>query len=152
MRILASTSIRFEYLQKGDVTVNVDETKSKTYKIYQTTHESRAFAIQNSLVQPHDHKNEITGGDLTANLVSYEGIITNDKASTSGIYILDKEIELMLSPLCLVSNIQLFRRGQKLNVTHAHLANLYYIKFLICEKCSLSNNSNISGMRAVLVV
>ena len=77
---------------------------------------------------------------------SYEGVVTGTNESVSGIYILDKKIKLVLSHICLVSNIPIFKKGQKINITNGHFEK-YNETFHIlwaCARTSVSKATNKS--------
>ena len=117
--------LRFDHLHKGSVNAKEGK-KVKSYKVYYTTIASTVSEIPcNSPTRHNGHTHlHITECPSEKRLVSYEGIITDTEASYSGIYTLDKKVKLVLSHLCLISNVQIFRRGQKLHITNAHLGQL----------------------------
>lgn len=90
----------------------------KSYSVYYTTASSKVVKIltlttTNQAVEDDDPSS-------AASMVSYQGIITNALESNSGIYMVDKKVKLVLSHLCLVSNIQILRKGQRVQIRNAH--------------------------------
>ena len=122
---IVSGRFRFDHLQKGSVNAK-DGKKVKSYKVYYTTSDSTVSEKPPNSTTYHDRDSHIPSIECSTEerLVSYEGIITDTEASDSGIYTLDKKVKLALSHLCLVSNVQIFRRGQKIHIENAHLKPL----------------------------
>ena len=114
----------FHHLEKGSVCAKEGK-NVKSYVVYCTRNDSTVTEIPSISPMKYQHGSEHLMEDNKypgdEKLVSYEGIITDTRASSSGIYIIDKNVKLVLSHLCLVSNIQIFKRGQKLQIINAHL-------------------------------
>ena len=119
-----SNRFYFHHLEKGSVCAKEGK-KVKAYVVYYTRNDSTVTEIPSISPMKCQHGIEQLAEDIKypgdEKLVSYEGIITDTEASSSGIYIIDKNVKLVLSHLCLVSNIQIFKRGQKLQIINAHL-------------------------------
>ena len=80
---------------------------------------------------------------------SYEGVVTGTNESASGIYILDKKIKLVLTHICLVSNIPIFKKGHKINITNGHFekCNETFHILWACARTSVSNVTNESNSK-----
>ena len=126
----------FEKLQKKSVASKFSQ-ENKSFKVFCTTGKSVAKAVQIiDAVDPSIHSEDQSEDGLE----SYQGIVTNAIESSSGIYILDKKIKLILSPLCIVSNVQTFRKGQKISVNNAHFRNVKDSGKILCACAKTSVN------------
>ena len=90
--------------------------KIRSYKLYSANSYSTVCELSEpvlsevALLQPLQNRQFIT----------YAGIVTGNKESASGIYMVDKKVKLVLTHICLVSNIPIFEKGQKIKITNAH--------------------------------
>ena len=110
----------FNNLEKVNVGAKGDK-KIKSYKVYNANKNSTVHELPELFLAEVKVPSEIASA---RNLVSYEGIVTGTNESTSGIYVLDKKVKIVLSHICLVSNIPIFEKGQKIKVTNAHFEQL----------------------------
>ena len=118
----------FEKLQKICVASKFSQ-EDKSFKVFCTT--SKSVAKEMPLINVVDPYIQIEDRSEDG-LESYQGIVTNAIESNRGIYILDKKIKLILSPLCIVSNVQILRKGQKVSVTNAHFRNVKDSGKILC--------------------
>ena len=132
----------FKNLQKVNVKAKSDQ-KIKYYKVVSTNKQSTACEIAD--INRTDNL-VVTHVLSSREFVSYEGVVTGTNESASGIYILDKKIKLVLSHICLVSNIPIFKKGQKINITNGHFEKYNETFHLLwaCARTSVSNVTNES--------
>lgn len=79
--------------------------------------------------------------------VTYQGIVTHDKCVDAGIFVVDNRVTVVMSTLCVITNVKSVQSGSKVVVRNGHMKRLPNNKFalLLCAKgrvdC-LDDNSN----------
>ena len=76
---------------------------------------------------------------MLGNLVNIDGIVTYDKCVQAGIFILDNKIVVVMSMLCVITNIRKVQSGFKISIRNAHLMKLTNDKsaIILCAKSLL---------------
>ena len=72
--------------------------------------------------------------------IFFVGIVTNDKCASAGIFILDNKIIIIVSTLCVITNIKRVQNGLNVSIRNAHLMkpNSHFKSALIlCAKSHL---------------
>jgi hypothetical protein len=81
-------------------------------------------------------------------LVSYEGIVTRDQFMAAGIVVLDNKVTVVISTICVVTNVRMFKQGQRVGIHLAHLRRFQdgkQVVLIVCAKGRvdlLDDNSN----------
>ena len=72
-------------------------------------------------------------------LINIEGIVTNDKCVQAGIFILDNKITVVMSSLCVITNIKEVQSGHKVSIRNAHILKMANEKtaVVLCAKSLL---------------
>ena len=112
----------------------------KSYKVVSTNKTSSACEVPDASVADNRMLQQIGS---SKQLVSYEGIVTGTNESASGIYILDKKFTLVLTHLCLLSNIPTFEKGQKIKVINCHFET-YNESFKILWACGRTTVAKVA--------
>ena len=70
----------------------------------------------------------------------FAGIVTNDKCTPAGIFILDNKIIVLISTLCVITNIKKVQNGLNVSIRNAHLMKLnshFKSAVILCAKSHL---------------
>ena len=85
-------------------------------------------------------------GEKKCSLVTYEGIVTNDKCVQAGIFTLDNKVIVIMSTLCVITNVNSVKIGQKILVKNAHLKKFSdKIGLILCAKGRIVNLTQFSS-------
>ncbi len=107
--------------------VKITDTKQKSLRVspdlppldvYQVVKESTFEVMSDESMDDQDFE---TSNNTNDSMVSYQGIVCNDKFKTAGIFSLDLKVTVVATGLCVITNLRQVSKGQKVMVREAHL-------------------------------
>lgn len=101
-------------------TICIQHVSKRTIKLEDNCHKVLLYSDKSSI--RWIFRNEETSQPVTpSNLVTYEGTVTNDQCIKAGIFMLDKKVLVIMSALCVITNVGPVENGQKIVIRNAHL-------------------------------
>ena len=133
-----------KYLGKQFTVKNVKRSNlsmnSGYVKIYRTNEYSTIDQVPTSIVsEPPANYNSKSKPKKSGGLINIEGIVTNDKFVQAGIFILDNKITVVISSLCVITNIKEVQSGHKVSIRNGHILKMANQKtaVILCAKSLL---------------
>ena len=114
--------------------VSIRKVSKSTLKLGDDSHKILLYSEAKSSIQFVTE--EVSKLEKTAHLVTYEGTVTNDQFIQAGIFILDKKVLVVMSALCVITNVKPVENGQKIVIRNAHLKKFgeNRVGLLLCAK------------------
>ena len=110
--------------------------KVKMKSLAMTDRSVKIFMITDDTTVEFFDDEEPISNPFFKDLVSYEGIVTNDSMIDFGLCILDNKAIFCFSAICVITNVRKVQKGFKVSIDNAHYMKLNcgFIGLILCAK------------------